>query len=242
VVGAMRRTAPAGEWRANVALGADVADVTDELGAEPRRLARAVVDALELDLAGVDLLPVDGDWYVLEVNATAGFKGLYEATGESVAPHVARLAVERAGGGVDGGAVAELTGGLDDSVPDCKPPLAADGDGGVVGLTERVRVAGRAEARSVVAKADSGAARTTVDADLAGAVGAGPLAGTTDVRVSPGGDAETRPLVTVSLRVDGDWHEVTADVADRSAADHPLLLGRDVLAGYSIDVGRTVEE
>ena len=35
---------------------------------------------------------------MLEVNPTAGFKGFFEATGRSPAPHIARHAIERAGG------------------------------------------------------------------------------------------------------------------------------------------------
>ena len=80
---------------------------------------------LGLDYAGVDLIEgKDGEWYVLEVNPTAGFKGLFEATGRSAAPHIARLAIERAGGAVDDQKVDELSSSLDDSVPDCKPRVA----------------------------------------------------------------------------------------------------------------------
>jgi len=244
IVGAMRRRAPADEWRTNVALGADVADVTDELGEEPRRLAREATAVLGLDLAGVDLLPVDGDWYVLEVNATAGFKGLFEATGVSAAPHIARLAIERSGGGVDDARVGELASTLDDSVPDCKPsPVEGHGDGNadVLGYTTRIRVSGRDDAERVVAKSDTGAKRTSVDTGLAGRIGAGPLVGTTRVRSGTGGGSETRPLVDVDLRVNGRWRTVTASVADRAGMSYPVLLGRDVLESYRLDVSKRVD-
>ncbi|MEF8773791.1 MAG: RimK/LysX family protein [Halobacteriales archaeon] len=242
VVGAMRRYAPEGDWRTNVALGGDVEGVTDELGRRPRRIATEATRVLGLDLAGVDLMPVSDRWFVLEVNATAGFKGLFAATGVSAAPHIARLAVDRAGGSVEESRVAELESTLDDSVPDCRPPLAEGGDGGVLGYTTRVRITGRDGAEAVVAKADTGADRTSIDTGLAGRIGAGPLVGTTEVRSGTRSDPETRPLVDVDLRLDGRWRTVTASVADRSGMTRPVLLGRDVLREYRLDVGRTVEE
>jgi len=241
VVGAMRRRAPAGDWRTNVALGGEVEDVTDTLGRRPRRLATEATAALGLDVAGVDLMSRDGEWYILEVNATAGFRGLYAATGRSVAPHIVRLAVDRAGGTVPDERVPEVAETFDDSVPECKPPLSEDG-GGVLGYTSRVRISGTDGAESVVAKSDTGAERTSIDTDLAGRIGAGPLAGTTEVRSAAGDGTETRPLVDVDVRVDDGWRTVTASVTDRSEMTYPVLLGRDVLVDYTLEVSRTVEE
>ncbi|WP_394351113.1 RimK/LysX family protein [Halorubrum sp. CBA1125] len=243
IVGAMRRHAPDGDWRTNVALGGDVEGVTDELGQEPRRLAKEATDILGLDLAGVDLMPIDGEWYILEVNATAGFKGLFSATGVSAALHIARLAIERAGGSIDTSQVVELETTLDDSVPDCKPPLVQDqGDDGVLGYTSRIRINGRDGAEQAVAKSDTGAKRTSIDTDLAGRIGAGPLVGTTDVRSGTGSGTETRPLVDVDLCLNGRWRTVTASITDRSEMTYPVLLGRDVLEAYTLDISRTVEE
>jgi RimK family alpha-L-glutamate ligase len=62
VVGAMRRHAPEGEWRTNVALGGDVEDVTGELDPIAAEIAVAATDALGLDYSGVDLMPTAGPW------------------------------------------------------------------------------------------------------------------------------------------------------------------------------------
>jgi RimK family alpha-L-glutamate ligase len=243
IVGAMRRHAPDGDWRTNVALGGDVEGVTDTLGQEPRRLATEATTVLGLDVAGVDLMPIDGEWYILEVNATAGFKGLFSATGVSAAPHIARLAIGRAGGSVEPSQIGELESTLDDSVPDCKPPLIQkEGDAGVLGYTSRIRINGRDGADQAVAKSDTGAKRTSIDTDLAGRIGAGPLVGTTDVRSGTGSDTETRPLVDVDLCLNGRWRTVTASITDRSEMTYPVLLGRDVLEAYTVDISRTVEE
>jgi RimK family alpha-L-glutamate ligase len=241
IVAAMRRHAPDGEWRTNVALGGKVEDVGDDLAAETRRTALAAVDALGLDVAGVDLFPTDGECYVLEVNATAGFKGLFEATGESAAPYIAGAAVERGGGTVPDGAVADLADDLDDSVPACKPDRSAD-PGGTLGYTTEVAVGGTDAVERVVAKSDTGAERTSLDTELAGRIGAGPMVGTTEVRSAAGGGTETRPLVEVDLRVGDAWRTVTASVSDRGRMTHQLLLGRDVLTDYTLDVSRTADD
>jgi RimK family alpha-L-glutamate ligase len=243
VVGAMRRHAPDDEWRTNVALGGEVTDVTDELGERPRRIATEATAVLGLDVAGVDLMAADGEWHVLEVNPTAGFRGLFEATGHSPAPDIAALAIERGDGTVPAGRVVELASVLDDSVPDCKPPLGeSDAAGEVLGYTVRATVSGTNDVVATVAKSDTGARRTSIDTELAGRVGAGPMVGTTDVRSSGPVDAETRPLVDVDLRVNGDWRTVRVSVTDRSGMQYPVLLGRDVLEAYRLDISRRVEE
>jgi len=243
IVGAMRRRAPDGEWRTNVALGGDVTDVTDDLDDRARRIATEAAAVLGLDIAGVDLFAVDGKWYVLEVNPTAGFKGLFEATETSPAPYIAAHALDRAERSVSDSTVRGLASTLDDSVPDCKPPVDdSPADQETLGYTTRVKVSGTDDAVTAVAKSDTGAKRTSIDTDLAGAVGAGPMVGTTEVRSSSTPGTETRPLVHLDIRVNGRWRTVTASVTDRSEMRYDLLLGRDVLQSYTLDVSRRVEE
>jgi hypothetical protein len=93
-----------------------------------------------------------------------------------------------------------------------------------------------------MAESDTGADRTSIDVDLAGDVGAGPLVGTTEVRSGTGSDTETRALIDVELRINGRWRTVTASITDRSEMNYPVLLGRDVLESYTLDISRTVEE
>jgi RimK family alpha-L-glutamate ligase len=245
VVGAMKRYAPADEWRTNVALGGAVEGITDSLPEDAARLATRATDLLGLDYAGVDLLRRDGEWYVLEVNATAGFKGLFEATGVSPAPAIARLAIERAGGAVDEERCVDLSERLDDSVPECRPPLDPTPEPDspeAVGYTERVLVSGGRGMTDAVAKSDTGARRTCIDIGLAAAVGAGPIVDTTTVRSGSHGGRSRRPLVEIEVRVGGRWHRTTASIEDRSHMRYPVLLGRDVLAGYHVDVQRRAAE
>ena len=234
ILGAMRRTAAEGSWRTNVAQEGTVDDVTDELPDRVLGLAREATAAVGLDVAGVDLMREGDDWYVLEVNPTAGFRGFFEATGVSPAPHIARHAIERAGGAVDDEAVERVETTLDDSVPACKPDVGDGGETPTLGYTASVRLNAPDGPADVEARVDTGAARTSIDIDLAADIEAGPIRSSTDVR-SAGGTSRTRPLVDVEFAVSGDWERVTASVEDRSNMRYDMLLGRDVLDGYTID-------
>jgi [lysine-biosynthesis-protein LysW]---L-2-aminoadipate ligase len=75
VVGAVRRVAAPGKWRTNVALGAVRRKVVPPQAAAALALAAAA--AVGGDLVGVDLLPVDDGWTVLEVNGAVDFTPEY---------------------------------------------------------------------------------------------------------------------------------------------------------------------
>ncbi|MFC4543688.1 RimK family alpha-L-glutamate ligase [Halosolutus amylolyticus] len=240
IVGAMYRYAPDNDWRTNVALGGSVENATDDLPEEAREMARRAADAVGLDYAGVDLVESDDGWFVLEVNPTAGFKGLYQATGISPAPAIARLAIERAGGEVDPERVEELSAVLDDSQPSARPPESSitDEEPSVIGYTEEVVLAGTSGSKSVLAKSDTGATRTSIDTSLAADIGAGPIKSITRIRSGSSKTAKSRPVVDVVVGVGGNQHTVTASVEDRSHMDYPVLLGRDILGNYQVDVSR----
>ena len=242
IVGAMVRHAPEGDWRTNVALGGDVSPA-ENLPAEVRETAVTATDVIGLDYAGVDLVEGTDGWYVLEVNPTAGFKGLFRATGLSPAPDIARLAIERAGGTVDDERVRELRDTLDDSRPACLPdPPKHDTDAKpTVGYIESVVVAGTQGSTRTYAKSDTGATRSSIDTGLAAEIGAGPIKRLTRVKSGSLSASDTRPVVDLVIGLGGRRHTVTASVQDRSHMSYPLLLGRDVLEEYHVDVSRRAD-
>jgi RimK family alpha-L-glutamate ligase len=83
VVGAIRRVAPPGEWRTNVALGAVREPV--EPSSEACELAIRAAAAVEGDLVGVDLLPrPDGEFVVIEINGAVEYNAAYSLHGADV--------------------------------------------------------------------------------------------------------------------------------------------------------------
>ena len=98
VVGCIRRVAQAGEWRTNVALGA-----RREPAVAPPVAIRMALDAaraVDATLVGVDLLPTEDGWTIVELNGAVEFTGEYRPQGdvfrEAALELVASLTADRA--------------------------------------------------------------------------------------------------------------------------------------------------
>ena len=243
LVGAMYRYAPEGDWRTNVALGGEVENATDDLPEDAAETALYAADVMDLDYAGVDLIEGDDGWFVLEVNPTAGFKGLFKATGRSPAPYIAKAAIEAGDGEVDDERVEQLAVSLDDSTPACKPRIERpeQEELPVIGYIEEVHVSGTSGSTQTLAKSDTGATRTSIDTKLAAEIGAGPIKSMTRVKSGSVKGGKARPVVDLVIGIGGTQHTVTASVEDRSHMDYPLLLGRDILEHYRVDVRRRAD-
>jgi gamma-F420-2:alpha-L-glutamate ligase len=83
VIGAMKRTAPEGDFRANITGGGtgESFPVTDEI----EYIARETARALNLDIAGIDLLFDSRGFRVCEANSNPGFSGFEKYCGVNVA-------------------------------------------------------------------------------------------------------------------------------------------------------------
>lgn len=81
-VGAIERVAPLGEWRTNISLGGSRRRCIPSGPAST--LAEAAAAALGADLVGVDLLPVEDGYVVVEVNAAVEFDDDYSLPGADV--------------------------------------------------------------------------------------------------------------------------------------------------------------
>jgi RimK family alpha-L-glutamate ligase len=88
VLGAMKRRAKLGRFRANVHQGAAVEPypLTDEL----EWLALRAAEVMRLDIAGIDLVEAPAGYAVIEVNSAPGFEGFERATGRNVAAEILR--------------------------------------------------------------------------------------------------------------------------------------------------------
>ena len=93
---AMKRVAPAGEWRTNIALGGE--PVPFAAPADWTDLARKAAATVGAEIAGVDLLPAaDGSLWLLEVNAVPGWRALQRVVSDDITAAVLELAVGPAG-------------------------------------------------------------------------------------------------------------------------------------------------
>ncbi len=83
VVAAIQREALPGEFRANIHLGgsASVVKVTDE----EKRIAIKAAKAMDLKVAGVDIIRSSKGPLLLEVNSSPGLEGIEGATGKDIA-------------------------------------------------------------------------------------------------------------------------------------------------------------
>lgn len=88
-IGAIRRAAAPGEWRANVAAGATAQPFALDREPEIRNLAERAAAAVGAPLAGVDILPArDGAPRVLEINAVPGWRALAATLDRDVAAEI----------------------------------------------------------------------------------------------------------------------------------------------------------
>jgi ribosomal protein S6--L-glutamate ligase len=83
VVGAMKRKGKEGEFRSNLHKGGTASIV--ELTEEERHAALAAAKAMNLGIAGVDMLRSERGPLVIEVNSSPGLEGIERATGINVA-------------------------------------------------------------------------------------------------------------------------------------------------------------
>jgi len=87
VVGAMRRTAPVGDFRANISNGGTGSSYP--ITAEIAEIALTAANLLGLDIAGVDLLFDNRGFRVCEVNSNPGYSGFDQYCATNVADHIA---------------------------------------------------------------------------------------------------------------------------------------------------------
>ena len=77
VIGAMKRIAPEGDFRANYSLGGSIE--TLKIDSQTEKCALLATRALSLDMAGVDIIITEEGPVVLEVNANPGWEGISSA-------------------------------------------------------------------------------------------------------------------------------------------------------------------
>ena len=94
VVASMRRQAAQGEFRSNLHRGAS--SVAVQLTEEEEKIVKKAARTMGLDVAGVDLLPSNRGYLVMEVNASPGLEGIENTTGIQVGVEIVDYVAKRA--------------------------------------------------------------------------------------------------------------------------------------------------
>jgi len=103
-----------------------------------------------------------------------------------------------------------------------------------VGFKERVTFYGRKKQKTVTARIDTGAKRTSIGKKLAKEIGAGKVLKYKTIKSASG--ISKRPVVKLKLKLKGKTFTSLCTVADRSRLKYPALIGRNVLRrGFVIE-------
>ncbi|MFI4963592.1 MAG: 30S ribosomal protein S6--L-glutamate ligase, partial [Legionellales bacterium] len=94
VVGAVKRVAKEGEFRANVHQGGKAIKV--KLAPQERAIAISAAKTMGLKVAGVDLIRSNHGPLVLEINSSPGLEGIEKATGINIAGKIIEYIEKRA--------------------------------------------------------------------------------------------------------------------------------------------------
>jgi len=97
------------------------------------------------------------------------------------------------------------------------------------GETADIELSGEKGSFTTEAKIDTGAARTTVDYNLAATIGAGPV--TTTVNVTSASGTDRRPVAKITIKYGDLEDEIEAGLADRKSQDmnYQMIIGKDIL-------------
>ncbi len=107
----------------------------------------------------------------------------------------------------------------------------------VIGLVEPVIIFGKSGKKTIMAKIDTGASKSSVDINLASQLKLGPIVKSKLVKSASGN--KMRPVVEVDLGLAGKKMKEEFTLADRWHMKYRVLIGQNVLKhGYLIDASR----
>lgn len=101
----------------------------------------------------------------------------------------------------------------------------------IIGVIEEVTVRGPNGEIQVRAKVDTGAARTSLDTDLAKRLGLGPVLRHVHIRSAAADHPEKRDVVSAVLEIGGKTFETQVAISDRRDMRYHMIVGMDVLRG-----------
>lgn len=109
----------------------------------------------------------------------------------------------------------------------------------VLGVIEPVKVIGDEHQKTVDAKLDTGAFRTSIDINLVKELGI-PMSDDRKVFIRSASGQKFRPLISLTFELAGKKITTDASVVDRSHLNYQIIIGRKDMKGFMIDPERAV--
>ncbi|MBI4439432.1 ATP-dependent zinc protease [Candidatus Woesearchaeota archaeon] len=105
----------------------------------------------------------------------------------------------------------------------------------VLGLIQEVKIFDNStdKSRSCLARVDTGATKSSIDAALVNELHIGPVLASKYVKSAHG--RKMRPIVLVEIEIKGTRLKEEFTVADRTHMKYPLLIGQNILKDFIID-------
>jgi|SRR3989338_3088318 len=104
----------------------------------------------------------------------------------------------------------------------------------IIGLAEQILIKGRNKTKSVSAKIDTGATKSSIDSRLAAELGLGPIIKSKVVKTVHG--RHIRPVIEAEIKLADKILRAEFTLADRVHMKYPVLIGQNVLIdGFIID-------
>ena len=104
----------------------------------------------------------------------------------------------------------------------------------IVGLTEKVTIYGKKKKKKIIARVDTGATKSSVDARLAAELALGPVIKTKLVKSASGN--KLRPVIKSKIKIADRTMNAEFTIADRGHMKYRCLIGQNVLKeGFLID-------
>ena len=114
-------------------------------------------------------------------------------------------------------------------------------DCAIVGFVERVICKSGKGDRSIEARVDTGATKSSIDSSLVEELGLGPVVGERIIRNAHG--SERRKIIRIPIVISGKTITAKFTVANRSKLRYQMLIGRNVLRkGFLIDPTKKLDE
>lgn len=106
-----------------------------------------------------------------------------------------------------------------------------------IGVVEEIVLRGSRGDIKVLAKIDTGAARTSLDTDLAARAGLGPVLDRVRIRAAAADEPEERDVVAAKVVIAGREFDVAVAITDRKDMRYHMIVGMDILrdSGFLVD-------